>query len=106
MRGGRFSTETRGWSVSASSAVVLLVASVGLLLSAGIIRRVAGIHLTDLPPNPYWDPVHAALLYLLLPFVFVSSVVMLLAPGFLIVVGGARQMRFAEAATKGFLVSF
>jgi hypothetical protein len=81
---------------------IAIVVGTGLGLR-GVLRSVADLYPDALPPQPFFVPAHALLLYLAMPLALLGAVGMLLAPGFLLalVAGGSRRFGMLAAASFG-----
>lgn len=81
---------------------IALVVGAGLGLR-GVLRSVADLYPDALPPQPFFVPDQALLLYVAMPLAVLGMVGMLLAPGFLLalVAGGSRRFGLLAATTFG-----
>jgi hypothetical protein len=89
--------------------VAVAIASLGLTwLLAPVAAEVTSLWTGELPVNPYFVPDHFLRLYAALPLFAVASVLMLLAPGVLLVIarGGQQAARWTAVVPQGFLVSY
>jgi len=91
--------------------VLLGAAVASLALTALLSPSVAGIVFLfgdGLPAHPYFVPSHWLLLYVVSPLFAAAAVVMLLAPGVLLVLGsgGGRPRSWTSVVASGFLVAY
>ncbi len=73
-----------------------LLSWVPVLFSSEVIARVASLHSLSTNPYPYFQLSHAWLLYVVAPVVVVSSFVLYLSPGAILVVALGRARNVAE----------
>lgn len=87
------------------------LAALSLVVSAALSAPVAGVsHLwpEGLPPNPYFIPGQALLLYVAVPLFAAAAVGMLVAPGVLTVIAwdGDRPASWGSVLSRGFLLAY
>jgi hypothetical protein len=85
-----------------SLGLLLLVSWVVIYTGKDIVPQVVDLHYLDLPDHPYFQPRDAGLLYVLLPIVVVSSLILYILPGILLVLAGGWCRRWGEVLIWGF----
>lgn len=86
---------------------LLFVASWLIVLQgAGVVPKVATLYPLAVPANPYFQYTEAFLLYVLMPLVVMSSLVLLLSPGVLLVLGLGAARCWSELIILAFGMSF
>lgn len=86
---------------------VLVGASIALLICcSGVIAAVENLYIETLPDHPYLVLQHALILYLGMPLVALAAVVVIFAPGVILVSLYGKSVGTCELLVKGFAVSF
>jgi hypothetical protein len=97
------SSRARRRIVTASTATLLT--GVWLIASRGLPARVALMFEAGLPPNPWFVPGSAGILYVILPVTILVGIVAWMLPGLLLTASWRRDLDFAPWVMHGFLVS-
>ena len=86
---------------------LLLVASyIVAWVGRDVVPGVVNLYSVELPEHPYFQPDRAGLLYVLVPLVVVSSLVLFLLPGLFLVLASGKTARWTELVIRAFGASF
>jgi hypothetical protein len=82
---------------------VLLVVSCAIVVSGrGVVAEITSLYAWELPAHPYLDLAHAGLLYVVMPLVVLSSLIVFLLPGILLVLALGKVARWPELLVWAF----
>ncbi len=86
--------------------LLLVISCVVVYYGEGIIAQVASLYPQEVPEHPYFQPTHTWLLYVLMPSVVISSLILLLLPGMFLVLAMGKIHRWTELMIWAFGISF
>lgn len=89
-----------------TAAAILAVCILLAVSLRSVLVQVSSIYPADLPASPYFIIEHFGLLYLALPVSILALILVILAPGLLLVLASGKISSVAELVLKGFGATF
>jgi len=82
---------------------LLLVVSCAIVFSGrGVVAKITSLYAWELPAHPYLNLAHAGLLYVVMPLVVLSSLVVFLLPGIFLMLALGKTARWPELLVWAF----